>query len=150
MHQKLYNAFIGFFHDMTLNELRLMNQNATASSVTYNTLLYYDLIATHPGEYTASSIADLLHVSKPAVITKVNEMIRNNYIYKKQSTHDKRVYYLFPNTEGLRDERLYKKIDDKVIEALKGKYSEDDLNKFCEILSDVGNLYREKGEHCDK
>lgn len=150
MKEKLYKALFQFFHDMTLNELRLMNRQITDQNITYNTLLYYDLVATHQGEYTASQIADLLHVSKPAVITKVNEMIKLGYLYKKQSTTDKRVYYLFAHEDGVRDEFLYQKMDHGVVEALMEKYSKSDLETFCDIMYDIGALYLNKGENLAK
>lgn len=150
MKEKLYKALFQFFHDMTLNELRLMNRQITDQNITYNTLLYYDLVATHQGEYTASQIADLLHVSKPAVITKVNEMIKLGYLYKKQSTTDKRVYYLFAYEDGVRDEFLYQKMDHGVVEALMEKYSKSDLDTFCDIMHDIGALYLNKGENLAK
>lgn len=150
MKEKLYKALFQFFHDMTLNELRLMNRQITDQNITYNTFLYYDLVATHQGEYTASQIADLLHVSKPAVITKVNEMIKLGYLYKKQSTTDKRVYYLFAYEDGVRDEFLYQKMDHGVVEALMEKYSKSDLETFCDIMYDIGALYLNKGENLAK
>lgn len=150
MKEKLYKALFQFFHDMTLNELRLMNRQITDQNITYNTFLYYDLVATHQGEYTASQIADLLHVSKPAVITKVNEMIKLGYLYKKQSTTDKRVYYLFAHEDGVRDEFLYQKMDHGVVEALMEKYSKSDLETFCDIMYDIGALYLNKGENLAK
>lgn len=150
MKENLYKALFQFFHDLTLNELRLMNRQITDQNITYNTLLYYDLVATHQGEYTASQIADLLHVSKPAVITKINEMIKMGYLYKKQSTKDKRVYYLFAHEEGVRDEFLYQKMEHGVVEALMEKYTESDLNKFCDIVKDIGMLFLNKGENLEK
>lgn len=150
MNTRLYETLNKFFHDLTLNELRLMNQSMTSKTVTYNTLLYYDLIATHQGEYTASAIADLLHVSKPAVITKINEMIQQGYLYKVQSHEDKRIYHLFAHTEGIRDEMRYKKMDDGILEILESHYSEAELEKFCDMIGFVGKLYKEKGEHFAK
>ncbi len=144
MNQKIYDALNRFFHHMTLNELRLMNDKATSDSVTYNTLLYYDLIATNQGKLTASAIANMLCVSKPAVITKINDMIKEGFLYKKQSTTDKRVYYLYAHTEGIRDEVKYKKMDDDVISEFVSRYSEHELQAFCHMIEDIGNLYTHK------
>ena len=57
-------------------------------------MLYLNIISAPPGKYTASNIADMLHISKPSVTQKINELEKEGYILKSQSHTDKRAYYL--------------------------------------------------------
>lgn len=87
-----------FFYTLSLNELNLMNHNQLCPDVSYNTLLYLDLIYFIP-DCTASKIAQQLHISKPAVTSKINDMIAQGLVKKVQSQKDKRVYYLTFNDQ---------------------------------------------------
>lgn len=70
-----------FFYTLSLNELNLMNHNQLCPDVSYNTLLYLDLIYFIP-DCTASKIAQQLHISKPAVTSKINDMIAQGLVKK--------------------------------------------------------------------
>ena len=87
-----------FFYTLSLNELNPMNHNQLCPDVSYNTLLYLDLIYFIP-DCTASKIAQQLHISKPAVTSKINDMIAQGLVKKVQSQKDKRVYYLTFNDQ---------------------------------------------------
>lgn len=89
-----------FFYTLSLNELNLMNHNQLCPDVSYNTLLYLDLIYFIP-DCTASKIAQQLHISKPAVTSKINDMIAQGLVKKVQSQKDKRVYYLTFNDQKI-------------------------------------------------
>ena len=85
MKDRILAAIHQFFRDITLQELRLMNHSDDLGRLTYTSLLYIDLIWSNQGVYTASAIAELLGVSKPAAIMKINELMAQGYLYKKQS-----------------------------------------------------------------
>ena len=141
MKHKLIKTVSRFFHDYTLNEMYMMNRYGPESRLTYRSLLYVDLIYGRPGYYTASSLADVLHISKPAVIMKVNELIRKGYLYRKQSETDKRVHYLYVNEETLPEYVFYDEMGKKVAQRMCEKYSPQEIETFCTMLSDLDELY---------
>ncbi|WP_139312165.1 MarR family winged helix-turn-helix transcriptional regulator [Vibrio ponticus] len=133
-----------FYHDMAINDLRIMNGSLEKSKLSYHSILYLDIIMGYPGKYTASEIADLLMVARPAVTQKINALEKLNLIKKVQCSSDKRKHYLHPNLATFPEKGQYNQTDDWVESKLKEAYSQKELDKFCEILGFVGNLYKEK------
>ncbi|MCI5774492.1 MAG: MarR family transcriptional regulator [Erysipelotrichaceae bacterium] len=129
------------FHTLTLSELQLMNKNYYDGNMSYNSLLYIDLIYYHEGEYTASKIADELCVSKPAVIMKINELIEKGYLYKQQDTKDKRNYYLYTTDKIKQEYDRYRSLDNQVAAYLENKYDDKQLAQFKMIFDDMCNTY---------
>ncbi len=133
-----------FYHDMAINDLRIMNDSLEQSKLSYHSILYLDIIMAYPGKYTASGIADLLMVARPAVTQKINALEKLNLIKRVQCSNDKRKHYLYPNLETFPEKAQYNQTDDCVETKLKEVYSQSELDKFCEILGFVGKLYKEK------
>ena len=142
MNTKIQLAMDKLLHDNAIAELRLLNHGLYDSNLTYNDILYLSIIEAHSGEYTASNIADMLHVSRPAVTQKINELEKNGYLYKVQSQTDKRVFKLFIDKEG--KSRKYYEIADKTVMDIVAKlslnYSIEQLDLFCEITNIIGDL----------
>ncbi|CAG9622258.1 MarR family winged helix-turn-helix transcriptional regulator [Sutcliffiella rhizosphaerae] len=127
-----------FYYDMTLTELRLMNENS--SNISYHSLLYLDLIS-YKDNCTVSYLADILHISKSAVTIKVNELIKSGLLIKKQSTKDRRVYYLSIAPKVKED---YKQHDMRVLNASKDlemNYTDSELELFKKMLSQTRMSY---------
>ena len=78
-----------FYLDLIINELRLMNSTNTSNNITYNSLLYLDIIG-YKKNCTVSYIADVLNVAKSAVTLKVKELEKMGLVKKTQSEEDKR------------------------------------------------------------
>ncbi|WP_317856286.1 MarR family transcriptional regulator [Chakrabartyella piscis] len=142
MNRKLENTIKKFFHDMTIAELRLQNTNTTTFDLTYNDILYLHLIEAHSGEYTASKIADMLYVSRPAVTQKINELEKRGYILKKQSKEDKRIYYLYINPESFTNSyyKTLEKTDNEIIQKLSSIHSEKDVHLFCTMMDEISTI----------
>ncbi len=139
MSNKIKLAIDKIFHDSAIAELRLMNNGTSNKNFTYNDILYLNIIEAHSGEYTASNIADMLYVSRPAVTQKINELEEKGYIYKVQSETDKRVYKLFINKDGVA-KNYYNIIDniDKDIEnKLSKQYTNQEISMFCEMTDTI-------------
>ncbi len=102
--------------------------------LTYNSMLYLDIIASMNGTCTATQIADLLYVSRPAVTKKIRELMKNGFIFRTEDPLDARKYYLSINEEKLAIFDKYKKLDKMAIERITESYDEDDIAKFCEML----------------
>ena len=73
---ELQKALDTFYYSTALCDLRLMNKQFVDKNITYNSLLYLELIFSMEGKCTASKIAELLYISKPAVTLKINEFGR--------------------------------------------------------------------------
>jgi len=89
----LQNALNQYFYTMTINELQLMNTKFHSLNITYNSLLYLDIIS-YTKNCTTTFLAQSLRISKSAVTIKVNELVKQGLIIKQQSEDDKRVFYL--------------------------------------------------------
>lgn len=139
MKNKIKFAIDRIFHDCAIADLRLLNSGISDVNLTYNDILYLSIIEGHSGEYTASNIADMLFVSRPAVTQKINELERRGYIYKIQSETDKRVYKLFTNKGGNSKEyyNIVDKTNDDIVEKLSGEYSSEQINLFCEMTDKI-------------
>ena len=79
---ELRRALDSFYYSTALCDLRLMNRQFIDENITYNSLLYLELIYAMDGRLTASKIAEMLCVSKPAVTLKINELIRQGLVVK--------------------------------------------------------------------
>ncbi|MEG2923420.1 MAG: MarR family transcriptional regulator, partial [Oscillospiraceae bacterium] len=73
------NAVNQFYFDMNLNELRLMAKSKVFPAITYNSLMYLDIIA-YKDNCTVSFLADAFNVAKSAVTLKINELIRQGLV----------------------------------------------------------------------
>lgn len=123
-----------FYFDMTINELRLMNQSEVFPNITYNSLLYLDIIA-YTKNCTVSFIASAMNVAKSAVTLKVKELITMGLVEKNQSKEDKRVFYLTVKPEVIEEYKVYDKVIHDSLKAIEQKYSKEQIDNFCEMLN---------------
>lgn len=135
MKEKLSQLFNKIAHNMAIHDLNIMH-NSINVGISYNSILYLDIIAASPGKYTASALAKLLCVAKPAITQKINELEKSGYIIKKPCMSDRRKSYLFV-TEKLLNIRNDSHIFDLIIQ----KYSTSELQKFCEIMDFLAEQY---------
>lgn len=105
---ELRRALDSFYYSTALCDLRLMNRQFIDENITYNSLLYLELIYAMDGRLTASKIAEMLCVSKPAVTLKINELIRQGWWIKTPDPKDRRQNLLsimrrqFPTTKYIK------------------------------------------------
>ena len=90
----LRKALDTFYYSTALCDLRLMNKKFVNENITYNSLLYMEVIFSMNGTCTASKLAELLHISKPAVTLKINELIKQGLVTKSTDPEDRRKNYL--------------------------------------------------------
>lgn len=138
--QELQDTLNQFFYAITINELKFMNKQFHSLNITYNSLLYLDIIS-YTDNCTASFLADSLHISRSAVTIKVNEMVQQGLLIRQQSERDKRVFYLHLNDEIADIYRQYDKAMYQAIEAVNKTYSEQEIKSFCRIMSDIRRIY---------
>ena len=139
----LLQAIHRFYYDMTLHELDMMSKNTHFPDITYNSLLYLDLIA-YKENCTASYLADVLHISKSAVTVKVHELIKQGLVEKVQSPDDRRVYFLKMRPEAAEEYRKYDRKTLYAVEQMKTHHSEEELEQFCRLMETFSRYYREE------
>lgn len=132
-----------YFYNQTINELRLMNESSSELNLSYNSLLYLDIISYMP-HCTVSTLAAALHISKSAVTMKVNELVTQGLIVKTQSEEDKRIFYLTMSHEAEEIYRFYDTALYRAIQKAQSTYTPAELDVFCRILDDIGTTYIEK------
>ncbi len=137
---ELRKALDTFYYSTALCDLRLMNKQFVDENITYNSLLYIELIYTMNGTCTASKLAELLHVSKPGVTLKLNELLRQGLITKTPDPNDKRKNYLSVNDEAVPQYKVFRRQDSEAIRRITDRFSSQEIGKFCEMLSIISDI----------
>lgn len=144
---ELRKALDAFYYSTALCDLQLMNRQFVGKNITYNSLLYLELIFSIKGKCTASRIAELLHVSKPAVTLKINELIRQGLVVKIPDPDDRRQNLLKVNEEAIPKYKIYRRQDNEAISRIKDNFSSEDIQKFCKMLDIISEInFEEIGE----
>lgn len=71
-----------FYYHMSLYELQVMNGNDYYNGLSYNSILYINVME-QMKECTVSKIADALKITKSAVTLKINELVKQGVVIKK-------------------------------------------------------------------
>lgn len=136
----LRKALDRFYYSTALCDLRLMNKQFVDENITYNSLLYIELIYTMNGSCTASKLAELLHISKPGVTLKLNELLKQGLITKSPDPHDKRKNYLTVNEEAIPQYKVFRRQDSEAIKKITEAYTPEEIGKFCEMLDIISEI----------
>jgi len=126
-------SFARQYYSRTLSELRMMNQVHVAEGVTFNSVLYMDLIA-YTEDCTVSKLAEMLNVSKASVTIKVNELVSGGFVEKTVSETDRRIHILRISEDAESPYREEDRLTDLVVKKMREKYSDEEMDKFCEML----------------
>ena len=136
----LRKALDTFYYSTALCDLRLMSKQFVDENITYNSLLYIELIYTMNGTCTASKLAELLNVSKPGVTLKLNELLRQGLITKTPDPNDKRKNYLTVNEEAIPQYKVFRRQDSEAIKRITDRYTMEEIRKFCEMLDIISEI----------
>ncbi len=136
----LRKALDTFYYSTALCDLRLMSKQFVDENITYNSLLYIELIYTMNGTCTASKLAELLNVSKPGVTLKLNELLRQGLITKTPDPNDKRKNYLTVNEEAIPQYKVFRRQDSEAIKRITDRYTMEEIGKFCEMLDIISEI----------
>lgn len=141
---ELQKALDTFYYSTALCDLRLMNRQFVDETITYNSLLYLELIYTMGGKATASQIADMLHISRPGVTSKINELIRQGLVKKTPDPDDKRKNYLSVDEDAMPRYKVYRRQDNEAIRRITDNYTPEDIHKFCEMMNIISEINYEE------
>jgi len=136
----LRKALDTFYYSTALCDLQLMNKQFVDENITYNSLLYIELIYTMNGSCTASKLAKILHVSKPGVTLKVNELLRQGLISKTPDPNDRRKYYLTVNDDAIPQYKVFRRQDSEAIKRITDSFTKDEISKFCKMLDIISEI----------
>ncbi len=120
------------YQNMTICDLRLMNEDAE-EKLSHHSVMFLELISCQES-CTVSSLSELLHISKPAVTKKVNELIRRGLVVKTQSEEDRRVFYLRVSDPVEAVNARYDRPFARAARTLEEEFTPEELATFCQIL----------------
>ncbi|WP_366249732.1 MarR family transcriptional regulator [Terribacillus aidingensis] len=138
---KLFQEIDSFYYKLALKNLRAMNKDNLYKNLSYNSLLYLEIIL-YNKNCTPSFLADTLHVARSAVTVKVNELVAKGLVIKSNSPTDKRVIHLRVSPEVIDD---YKEIDKTLIKAtreIERNFSDSEVELFIQFLQIISKHYR--------
>ena len=136
----LRNALNAFYYSNALCDLQMMNKKITNPNITYNSLLYLEIIHSLQGQCTASKLAELLCISKPGVTLKLNELLKQGLIIKQPDPEDGRRFLLSVNSEKVPQYQVYQQQDDLAVQRITAQYSAEDIEKFCSMLQIITEI----------
>lgn len=136
----LRKALDSFYYSTALCDLRLMNRHFIDKNITYNSLLYIELIYTMNGTCTASKLAELLNISKPGVTLKINELLKQGLVTKTPDPHDKRKKCLTVNEDAIPQYKVFRRQDSEAIKRITERYSTEEIGRFCEMLDIISKI----------
>lgn len=136
----LHKALSTYYYSSAMGNLHLMNKKILDETLTYNSLLYLEMIFSLGEHCTVSQIADLLHVSRPGVTQKVNELIRQGLVTKTSDPNDRRKHYLSVSEDAVPLYRVYHRQDDEAIARITERYTPEEIEKFCEMLTILADI----------
>ncbi len=136
----LRKALDTFYYSSALCDLKLMNKQFADENITYNSLLYIELIYTMNGTCTASKLAELLNISKPGVTLKLNELLRQGLITKTPDPDDKRKIHLTVNEEAIPQYKVFRRQDSEAIKRITDTFTVEEIGKFCQMLDIISEI----------
>lgn len=137
---EILEALDAFYYSTALCDLSLMNKRIVDETISFNSSLYMDIIFFMKGQCTVSKLAELLHVSKPGVTQKINELIRQGLVKKTVDPNDRRKNYLSVDESRVPAYKVYRRQDAELQERLGREYTKEDIEKFCKILNVVTEI----------
>ena len=142
MKRKLKLLLNNFYHDMSMSDLRLQNKDKTSDTLTHNDILYLNVIETGCGQYTASKLADMIGVSRPAVTQKINDLEKQGYIKKVQSTKDKRTYFICMNDDYFSSDyyKLVSQTNKDIVKKLTEEHTDEQIQLFCDMCEKISKI----------
>jgi len=143
---KLTSRINDFYYHMSLYELQVMSGDDYFNGLSYNSLLYINVIE-QMEDCTASKIAETLGITRSAVMIKLNELERQGAIVKEKSETDRRVTYVRLSPAMADTCSIYDEIFEKIELDLRLKYTAEELDMFSKILQDISSYEWRRVKH---
>lgn len=135
---KIINEMNHFYYKMALYELQMMNNKDYYNGLSYNSMLYINVIA-QMENCTLSQLSEVLHVTKSAITIKINELVKAGAVEKIQSVDDKRVFYVRLSSTMKDAIGIYDEVFTKIEQDINQKYTNQQLELFNDILNTISS-----------
>lgn len=135
-----------FYYQMALAELQAMQEQDSYRGLSYNSILYINIIAQRQ-PCTASELAELLGVSKPAVTLKINDLVKQGAVIRSVNSADRRRTDLRLSESMQKTIELYDRVFAGIEKQLQTCYSTAQLEQFAEILHTLGDFDWRRIDH---
>jgi DNA-binding MarR family transcriptional regulator len=124
------------YFSMVTNELQRMRSNGLYRGVSYNGLLYMDLIR-HMPDATVSSIAQTLGVAKSSVSQRISELESKGLVVRHKDEHDARISHVGIAPDAIDDVSAIDTSIREAVQSLSKEYNEKEILIGCAMLSSV-------------
>jgi DNA-binding MarR family transcriptional regulator len=132
-----------FYYRNSINELRTLHGGDYSPELTYNSMLYLNIIA-GTEDCTVSKLADMLLVSRSAVTIKVNELFKHGFVEKRQSSEDGRVWLIKLTPHLVDIYAMFHDLSAKTEAALLKKHTDSEMALFAQMLREVADFELEE------
>lgn len=88
---------------------------------------------------TVGQFADFLNISQSNATYKVNNLIKKGYLERQNSQTDRREYHLILSEKFYRYAELLTSYEIKVMERMKERFGQEDLEKLDEMLQIISD-----------
>ncbi len=124
------------YYSIVINELKRMRTSGLYRGVSYNGLLYMDLIRQMDNP-TVSSIAETLGVAKSSVSQKVSELECRGLVNRERDALDGRVSHVSIAPEAVDDVSAIDEPIRAALESVSRDYSEEQIQMVCAMITSV-------------
>lgn len=140
--EKLLIQISNFISEEIRRVKRSSFEEKELSRISLNHFYYLEAVSQleHP---TISSIADKLKVSKPSATVMINKLIAQDYLYKIQSSEDRRIYYIYLKEKGKLLVNAEKLAYKNVVQKINSLLSNEESTQLKNVMSKIANHLHE-------
>lgn len=129
-----------FYYDTTVSDLKLLSRSGSGD-LSYNSIMYLDVISFQQDRCTVSSLAETLHISKAAATMKVGELLRLGLLERTRSETDRRVLFLRLSPLAAQAVSAYDRPLERAVRLVEAQFTPAQKETFCEILQTLSLEY---------
>ena len=107
-----------------------------------------NIISETSGPHTPLLLAKLLSVSKPMITAHLTTLLKKGYIEKKQSSDDKRVFYIMPTNKALELVKSAKADLNQHLEQLLHEMGESEFNDLVKLAEKANSILEKNRGEC--
>lgn len=138
----LNDALVGLFNQVLLKEESYMKSKMT-SALTLNNVHILEAVNSFENCCTMSELAGKLRVTVSTLSTNIKKLIDNNYLLKRQSKADKRVFYVKLTQKGNKILKIHEEYHKKMIDLIATNLSNKETADLIDLLSKIKYFFSE-------
>lgn len=130
-----------FYYDTTVSDLRQLSRTG-GGELSYNTIMYLDVISYQAGYCTISTLAETLHISKSAATMKTAELAKLGLLERTRSDADRRVVFLKLSEPAAQALSAYDRPFERAVRLVESQFTSRQIETFCHILETFSTEFR--------